>query len=178
MSGVFVSYSRVDRVLAHRIVVGLRRLGVDVWWDEDMPGVDWQLELQRKIRELGAVVVLWSPASLESKNVRDEARLGLGAEKLVNVLAGVAEPPFPFDRVNGLDLAGWVGAESTPGWMRLIRTLEPLLASGGAPAPLAPAQAADDAEIRERPRGLAQSHGALSAVPGRPRHRAAAADRG
>jgi hypothetical protein len=177
MSGVFVSYSRVDRALAHRIVVGLRRLGVDVWWDEDMPGVDWQLELQRKIQELGAVVVLWSPSSLESKNVRDEARLGLGAEKLVNVLAGVAEPPFPFDRVNGLDLAGWVGAESTPGWMRLIRTLEPLLASGGATVVLAAAQGEHDRQIRERRTAVAQAQDAFSAAQARLREAAEAEEK-
>ncbi|HZZ35083.1 MAG TPA: TIR domain-containing protein [Caulobacteraceae bacterium] len=175
MSGVFVSYSRVDRALAHRIVVGLRRLGVDVWWDEDMPGVDWQLELQRKIQELGAVVVLWSPASLESKNVRDEARLGLGAEKLVNVLVGVAEPPFPFDRVNGLDLAGWAGAESTPGWTRLIRTLEPLLASGGVTSgALAAAQSEHDKQIRERRGAFAQAQDAFSAAQARLREAAEA----
>jgi hypothetical protein len=42
VSGVFLSYSRGDRGLADKVIRGLRPIGVDVWWDEDMPGVDWQ----------------------------------------------------------------------------------------------------------------------------------------
>jgi len=96
-------------------------VGIDVWWDEDMPGVDWQEELERQISSLAAVVVLWTPKSVASKNVRDEARLGLRTDKLVNVLAGVSEPPFPFDRVNGLPLDGWTGREPHRGWGRWCR---------------------------------------------------------
>ncbi len=54
-----------------------------------MPGVDWQEELARQINSLAAVIVLWTPDSVASKNVRDEARLSQHTEKLVNVLAGV-----------------------------------------------------------------------------------------
>ena len=95
MSGIFLSYSRVDRALAEQVLAGLRGLGVDVWWDEDMPGVDWQQELEHQINELAAVLVLWTPASINSKNVRDEARLSQHTDKLINVLAGVSAPPFP-----------------------------------------------------------------------------------
>ena len=89
-----------------------------------MPGVDWQQEVERQISELTAVVVLWTVNSLNSKSVRDEARLGLNIDKLVNVLFGVAQPPFPFDRVNGLPLDGWTGREPHPGWTRLVKTIE------------------------------------------------------
>ena len=51
MAGVFLSYSRADRAIAKRMVKGLRDSGVDAWWDEDMPGVDWQAELERQIHE-------------------------------------------------------------------------------------------------------------------------------
>jgi len=173
VSGAFISYSRVDRALAYRIVGGLRRLGVDVWWDEDMPGVDWQLELQRKIAELGAVVVLWSPASTESKNVRDEARLGLANDKLVNVLAGVIEPPFPFDRVNGLDLGDWRGEEATPGWMRLVRTLEPMVGEAGA---LSAAQSQRDRAIADHRAAVTAAESAYAAAQARVRDSAEAED--
>src|SRR4029077_17741801 len=78
MSGVFLSYSRTDRVLAEQVVRALRSIGVDVWWDQDMPGVDWQQELERQVTELSALVVIWTPASINSEYVRDEARLGPG----------------------------------------------------------------------------------------------------
>ena len=99
MAGVFLSYSRADRETAVQLTRGLRGLGVDVWWDEDMAGVDWQAELEHQITELTGVVVLWTPSSRDSPNVRDEARLALGREKLINVIVGLPQPPFPFDRV-------------------------------------------------------------------------------
>src|ERR1700761_7265223 len=118
MSGVFLSYSRGDRVLAGQIIRGLRALGVDVWWDEDMRGVDWQEELERQSEQLDAVIVLWTANSTGSKNVRDEARLALDIEKLVNVLSGAPKPPFPYDRVNGLPLDDWNGHDPHGGWTR------------------------------------------------------------
>jgi hypothetical protein len=129
---VFLSYSRGDRALALRILQSLRALNVDVWWDEDMPGVDWQDYLASKINELAAVLVIWTPLSIASKNVKDEARLGQSTDKLVNVIVGAPAPPFPFDRVNGLPLDGWTGRKTHNGWTRVIRTIEErLVAVGG-----------------------------------------------
>jgi len=104
MSGIFLSYSRADRDLAERIVKGLRGLGADVWWDEDMPGVDWRGELERQINELSAVLVIWTPSSSQSKNVMGDARLVDRKDKLVNVVWGVTAPPPPFDAINALPL--------------------------------------------------------------------------
>jgi hypothetical protein len=150
MSGVFLSYSRGDRALAEQIIWGLRALGVDVWWDEDMPGVDWQEELERQISGLAGVVVLWTANSSASKNVKDEARLGLKSEKLVNVLAGAPEPPFPFDRVNGLPLDGWTGREPHQGWSRIVQTIEALIvkAGGAKPGQITGALAARERALR------------------------------
>jgi hypothetical protein len=149
---VFLSYSRGDRALAEQVIRGLRGLGVDVWWDEDMPGVDWQEELARQIKDLSAVVVLWTPMSSNSKNVRDEARLGQHIDKLVNVLAGVDSPPFPFDRTNGLPLDGWTGREPHNGWTRLVQTVEDHLVRDGAvqDGALASALTAREQAVRER----------------------------
>ena len=150
MSGVFLSYSRGDRGLADKVIRGLRPIGVDVWWDEDMPGVDWQEELARQIQQLAAVVVIWTPLSSASKNVRDEARLGQHTEKLVNALFGVTAPPFPFDRTNGLPLDGWTGREPHRGWTRLVQTIEERLVAAGEakPGQLMAAQAVREAAIR------------------------------
>jgi TIR domain/Sel1 repeat len=127
MSGVFLSYSRTDRVLAEQVVRALRSIGVDVWWDQDMPGVDWQHELERQVTELSALVVIWTPASINSEYVRDEARLALSRHKLVNAMNGVHAPPFPFDRINGLPIDDWNGRDSHGGWSRLVATLEEFL---------------------------------------------------
>ena len=157
MSGVFLSYSRADRAVAEQVVRGLRGLGIDAWWDEDMPGVDWQDELARQINELAAVIVLWTPASISSKNVKDEARLGQHTEKLVNILRGVTSPPFPFDRVNGLPLDGWTGREPHNGWTRLVKTIEDHVVKAGAarPGELTAALAAREQTILARRQGIA-----------------------
>lgn len=63
MSGVFISYNRDDGAVARRMALALRALDVDVWWDQDMPSVVWREEIARRIGELAAVVVLWSPRS-------------------------------------------------------------------------------------------------------------------
>ena len=150
MSGVFLSYSRGDKALADRVIRGLRAIGVEVWWDEDMPGVDWQEELARQIQQLAAVVVIWTPISSASKNVRDEARLGQHTEKLVNALFGVTAPPFPFDRTNGLPLDGWTEREPHRGWTRLVQTIEDRLVAAGAakPGQLMSAQGERETAIR------------------------------
>src|SRR5579862_3151409 len=133
MSGVFLSYSRGDRDLANSIIRGLRAVGVVVWWDEDMHSIDWNKELERQIVELATIVVLWTPSSANSDNVKDEARLGLEHSKLINVIVGLPKPPYPFDRVNGLPLEGWVEHEPNKAWTRLVQSVEEkVVASGGA----------------------------------------------
>jgi TPR repeat protein len=163
MPGVFLSYSRGDRALAHQIIHDLRALGVEVWWDEDMPGVDWQEELERQISHLAGVVVVWTPHSAASKNVKDEARLGLSTDKLVNVLLGSAQPPFPFDRVNGLPLDGWTGREPHKGWTRLVQTVEAMLvrAGGAQPGEISEALARREREVRLKQQAVARAQAAF-----------------
>jgi hypothetical protein len=162
LSGVFLSYSRGDRALAAQVTAGLRRLGVEVRWDEDMPGVDWQLELERQINELAAVLVLWTPLSVSSMNVRDEARLGQQINKLVNGLAGVPAPPFPFDRINGLPLDGLKDGAPHAGWSRLVKTIEEHLVRAGSakPGEITGALARHEHEVRTKQASLADAEAA------------------
>jgi hypothetical protein len=132
MSGLFLSYSRADRALAERIVRQMRALGVDAWWDEDMGNEDWQLELERRIHELSGVLVIWTEHSVESKHVRDEARLARREDKLINVMAGITSPPFPFDAINGFNLDDWSGREPHRGWSRVVAAVEELVVDKGA----------------------------------------------
>ncbi len=105
MTVVFLSYAHADRDLAGRIVRGFKAAGVDAWWDEKMPGVDWRQALERQIGELDGVVVLWTPASKDEAAVKDAARLALPAGKLINAAAG-ASPPFPYESADGASLGG------------------------------------------------------------------------
>lgn len=156
MAGIFLSYSRADSESAFRIVQGLRALGIDVWWDQDMPGVDWQYELSARIDDMAAVLVLWSVHSAGSKSVRDEARLGDKREKLINALIGLREPPEPFDRINGLPIDGWNGHDPHSGWRRLIQTVEMLLVRIGDAEPGSVIAALD--RLDDQRRKLVEDH--------------------
>ena len=84
-----------------------------------------------QVTELTALVVIWTPASIVSEYVRDEARLALSRHKLVNAMSGVPAPPFPFDRINGLPIDNWNGRDSHGGWSRLVATLDEYLERAG-----------------------------------------------
>ncbi|HEY3889172.1 MAG TPA: TIR domain-containing protein, partial [Caulobacteraceae bacterium] len=169
MSGVFLSYSRADRALADAIIRGLRAVGVVVWWDEDMRSIDWHQELERQIVELASIVVLWTPSSSTSDHVKDEARLGLESNKLINVIVGLPKPPFPYDRVNGLPLDGWTEREPNRGWTRLIETIEEkVVEKGGAtPGELTGALARREESLRLKQQALARAQEALEEAQAR-----------
>lgn len=163
MSGVFLSYSRGDRDLAEAIIRGLRAVGVSVWWDEDMHSVDWNKELERQVVELATVLVLWTPNSVGSDNVKDEARLGLESNKLINVIVGLPKPPYPYDRVNGLPLDGWHEHEPNSAWNRLVQSIEDkVVAKGGAAkGDFTGALARHEEALKQRQHALARATEAL-----------------
>lgn len=169
MSGVFLSYSRGDREFASAIIRGLRDVGVTVWWDEDMHSIDWNKELERQIVELATVVVLWTPKSINSDNVKDEARLGLENTKLINVIVGVPKPPYPFDRVNGLPLDGWLEHESNKAWTRLVQSVEEkvVAAGGAAKGEFTAALARREESLKQRRDTLARAQEALEEAQAR-----------
>jgi TIR domain len=164
LSGVFISYQRGDEALARRITLALRALGVDVWWDQDMLSVDWQTELERRGNDLAAVAVVWSPSAAVSDSVRDEARLGLKSKKLVNLLSGLAEPPYPFDRVNGIPLDDWEGVVPSGNWRRFVASLDDKLAAHGSIAggALKARLAAQEDEFRKREREITAAAAAVA----------------
>jgi hypothetical protein len=157
MSGVFLSYSRGDRDFANAIIRGLRSVGVSVWWDEDMHSIDWNKELERQIVELATVVVLWTPGSVNSDNVKDEARLGLENSKLINITLGLPKPPYPYDRVNGLPLDDWKEHEANSAWTRLVQSIEEkVVTAGGA------TKGEFTGALKRREEALKQRHQALA----------------
>ncbi len=112
MADVFISYAREDRPLAARLAHALESGGRTVWWDREiLPGTDFAELIGAELARAKAVVVIWSPASVASRWVRDEAHEGLDRGVLVPVLAGVAEPPLGYRSLHAVDLGGWTGGE-------------------------------------------------------------------
>jgi hypothetical protein len=71
---VYLSYARPDRDLARKMVDGLRESGHDIWFDELelTPGTGWGREIDKALNTSRAMIVLVSPASMQSKEVHRE----------------------------------------------------------------------------------------------------------
>ena len=73
MSLVFLSYSLQDEREAAIIRDELRKHGLDVWWDAELPvGKNWAAELGRALEKSDSMVVLVSPSAMASDLVRRE----------------------------------------------------------------------------------------------------------
>lgn len=93
---VFISYSKKDRGVAARMARDLRARGYEVWDDAEMiaPGADWQDEIRNGIEwalEKGALVILLSSFSEESKYVRQELDYALSSGG--RIIPCVIDPP-------------------------------------------------------------------------------------
>ena len=89
---VFLSYSRQDQAIAGQLIESLEKVGQSVWSDRELrPGDDWQMETERALEEADAVIVVVSPASLQSKFVTEEWGTALAQSKrVIPVLTGGA----------------------------------------------------------------------------------------
>jgi hypothetical protein len=74
---IFVSYSRKDAVQAVEIVARLKSAGFDAWFDRhDINGGDlWREQIVKAVNECSVFLILLSPSSVQSRNVRKELDL-------------------------------------------------------------------------------------------------------
>ena len=138
MSDVFISYAREDSAQAERVARGLEAMGLDVFWDNEIPpGQTWADYIETKLNQCNAAVVLWSQHSTKSQWVREEARMGRG--KLIPAKLDVAEPPFGFGDVQAADLSQWGGDYNHPQWGRFANAVFAKARDGATPQPAAAA---------------------------------------
>ena len=106
MAKLFLSYAREDAAIAGRLARALERTGEhDVWWDRDLHGgASFGTEIEQQLRDCDVVIVLWSPAGIQSPWVRDEAAIGRDAGKLIPVSMGSVEPPIGFRQFHTIDM--------------------------------------------------------------------------
>jgi len=73
-TSVFLSYAREDRAKAQELVSALDAQKLTVWWDGLVEGGhEFADKIEQALSSADVVVVLWSPASIHSHWVRDEA---------------------------------------------------------------------------------------------------------
>lgn len=138
MAKVFLSYAREDE--AHRIPIfqQLTNAGHEVWWDYQIgPGLAWDRQIEDALDACDYVVVLWTKRSVEREFVRDEARRGLEAQKLIQLKMEDCRIPIGFGARQWLDLQTWRAEEEHPGWHRALAWLatSPLASANGEAGP-------------------------------------------
>jgi uncharacterized membrane protein YhaH (DUF805 family) len=144
MADVFISYSREDRPRAEQVARGLSALGLEAFWDTEIPpGQTWADYIESKLSQCKAVVVLWSEHSTKSQWVREEARMGRDKSKLIPAMLDSTPPPFGFGEVQAANLSTWRGEANHPEWVRLSSAVRNVVGvPAGAPTPQPAAQAA------------------------------------
>jgi hypothetical protein len=105
----FFSYSREDSEFALRLANDLRAAGSAVWIDQlDIgPGERWDRVVQSALETCPSVLVILSPASVNSNNVLDEVSFALDQNKtLIPVLYRECDIPFRLRRFQHVDFRG------------------------------------------------------------------------
>jgi TIR domain len=104
----FLSYAREDAEFVLRLAKDLRGGGAGVWMDQlDIaPGQRWDRAVEDALAKCLEVVVILSPAAVESTNVMDEVSLALEDGKTVlPVLHRQCKIPFRLRRLQYVDLS-------------------------------------------------------------------------
>ncbi len=136
MTQLFISYARENRDTAERLASALGALGVDVWWDRELPGgSEFSEVIEQQLGEARVVIVLWSELSVRSSFVRDESMRALEAGKLLPVRIEPVVPPLGFGQIHALDLLDWGGAADDPAFIDVANELRKRLGQPTAPRP-------------------------------------------
>ncbi len=135
----FVSYASADRERVLPLVDALTRASIAVWLDREgiRGGANYGREIAEAIKDCAALVLMTSPLSLASRNVRQEIALAWEYERPYVPL--LLEPvAIPDDVKYWLTAAQWVEVLDKPevDWLpTVLAALAPLGLTPPAPAP-------------------------------------------
>jgi len=105
VADVFVSYARSDKSRVAPLVAAIEKRGWSVWWDpEIVPGQEFDRQIAAELRAATAVLVVWTPQSVESRWVRGEAREAADRGILVPVRFDGASLPIDVRALHTTDL--------------------------------------------------------------------------
>lgn len=134
MSDVFLSYSREDQTTARRVAEALQREGLGVWWDQSLrSGEAYDKVTEAALRAAGAVVVLWSKTSVDSRWVRAEATTADRRGTLMPVMLEPCERPIMFELTHTADLSHWKGESNDPAWRSFLTDVRRFIENGRKP---------------------------------------------
>ena len=147
MADVFVSYARADKALVAPLVAAIEAQGWSVWWDPEIAaGQEFDRQIAAQLRSAAAVVVVWTPTSVESRWVRGEARDAADRGVLVPVRFEDAELPIDVRAIHTTNLDGWGENADDPAVRELLRSLNAMIAAQRGCARIASGAAAPAAQ--------------------------------
>ncbi|MDP9198809.1 MAG: TIR domain-containing protein [Pseudomonadota bacterium] len=136
MADVFVSYSRNDKALVAPLVAAIEAQGWSVWWDAEIaPGQEFDLRIAAELKAAAAVLVVWTPSSVESRWVRGEAREGAERGILVPLRFEGADLPIDVRALHTTDFDDWNEDPQSPQGREILSALGAILARRRADQP-------------------------------------------
>jgi len=140
MADVFVSYARSDKARVAPLVAAIEAQGWSVWWDPEIAaGQEFDRQIATELKSAAAVVVVWTPTSVESRWVRGEARDAADRGVLVPVRFDGAELPIDVRAIHTTNLDGWGENAASAAVQELLRSLGAMINRQRAPRPAAAA---------------------------------------
>jgi hypothetical protein len=106
---IFICYARKDARFVLRLATELKRRGVPIWLDQwDIPpGVDWDQYIDNALRSCAKFLIVLSPVSVASNEVRGELRWALNKSKpIVPVLYQACNIPRRLELTHHADFTG------------------------------------------------------------------------
>ena len=136
MADVFVSYARSDKARVAPLVAAIEAQGWSVWWDPEIAaGQEFDRQIATELKSAAAVVVVWTPTSVESRWVRGEARDAADRGVLVPVRFDGAELPIDVRAIHTTNLDGWGENPASAAVQELLRSLGAMINRQRAPQP-------------------------------------------
>ena len=124
MADVFISYAREDHSRAEQVARALTAMGLECFWDLEIPpGQTWSDYIEGKLDAARVVVVLWSQHSTKSQWVREEARMARDRARLIPAIIDGSPSPLGFGEVQAADLTDWRGEPNTAQWKRFANAV-------------------------------------------------------
>jgi len=134
MADVFVSYARSDKARVAPLVAAIEAKGWSVWWDPEItPGQEFDRQIAAELKIAAAVLVVWTPNSVESRWVRGEARDGAERGILVPVRFEGASLPIDVRALHTTEFDEWDGDVRSPQVQEVLRALGALIDRRRAP---------------------------------------------
>ena len=122
----FISYSRTDKEFALTLAVELKQSGFNIWLDQlDIPtGAHWDDEIEKALDACQIFMVILTPESTSSDNVKDEISYAIDSGKRVlPVLLENAKLPLRLRRLQYVDFTNKSSEDGVNSAKELLRKL-------------------------------------------------------